>query len=119
MSKEPRARTAIFVTVAATIASAGISVAEAQQPDFTGVYEAYRAPQGQGQGRASGFGGARAGLPLTEEGRRRVEEYGALVGPERLNGGAHCVAQPALCGLAFGAPRHTLAVSGWRRRDPG
>ena len=87
MPKEPRARSALIVTVAATVCGAAISVAEAQQPDFTGVWETYR---GAPQGRASGFGGARAALPLTEEGRRRVEEYGALAGPERLNGAAHC-----------------------------
>ncbi|HSC16286.1 MAG TPA: hypothetical protein VLI71_14275 [Gammaproteobacteria bacterium] len=88
MSKRPRVRGALIVTVAATVSCAAVSVAEAQQPDFTGVWESYRAPQGQG--RASGFGGARAGLPLTEEGQRRVEEYRALAGPERLNGAAHC-----------------------------
>jgi len=56
-------------------------------PDFTGVWTTYT---GAPQGRASGFGGPRPGLPLTEEGRRRVEEYQRLAGPERLNAAAHC-----------------------------
>jgi hypothetical protein len=86
MSTVPHARKALIV-VAATVCSAAISVAEAQRPDFTGVYESYR---GAPQARASGFGAGRPGLPLTEEGRRRVEEYAALAGPERLNGAAHC-----------------------------
>src|SRR5512134_1431486 len=87
MSQEPRARRALLVTVAAAVCGAAISVAEAQRPDFTGVWETYR---GAPQGRASGFGGARPDLPLTEEGRRRVEEYDVLAGPERLNAAAHC-----------------------------
>ena len=62
--------------------------AEPARPDFTGVWEAYREP---GQGRFSGFGGPRANLPLTEEGKRRIEEYGKLLGPERANPGAYCV----------------------------
>ena len=65
MPKAPRARSALIVTVAATICGAAISVAEAQQPDFTGVWETYR---GAPQGRASGFGGARAGSPADRRG---------------------------------------------------
>ena len=85
MPKQPRARAALIVTVA-TICGAASSVADAQQPDFTGVWEAYRAPQAG----ASGGRGARPSLPLTEEGRRRVEEYGVLAGPTRLNGATFC-----------------------------
>ena len=69
---------ALVVTVAAALSGAAISIADAQQPDFTGVYESYRAPQGQGQGRAGGPGAGRPALPLTEEGKRRVAEYGVL-----------------------------------------
>ncbi len=87
MSKESRARSALL-TVALTVCGAAVSVVEAQQqPDFTGLWETYR---GASQGRASGFGGARPSLPLTEEGRRRVEEYGVLAGPTRLNGATFC-----------------------------
>ena len=47
MVTEPRARSALLVTAVATVCGATISVAEAQQPDFSGVWEAYRgAPQG-------------------------------------------------------------------------
>jgi hypothetical protein len=87
MSTEPRARSALILTVAAGVCAAVVSVAEAQQPDFTGLWESYRG--GPPQGRASGFGG-RPPLPLTEEGRRRVEEYGVLAGPTRLNGATFC-----------------------------
>jgi hypothetical protein len=87
MSTAPRAR-ALIVAVVATVCSAAVSIAAAQQrPDFTGVYETYRDPS---QGRASGFGGARAGLPLTEDGKRRVEEFQKLAGPTRLNGATFC-----------------------------
>jgi hypothetical protein len=77
---------ALIVTVA-TACGAAISVAQAQQPDFTGIWESYR---GAPQGRASGAGAARPALPLTEEGQRRVEEYRALAGPTRLNGATFC-----------------------------
>lgn len=85
ISKKPRALRALIVAAVTSVCGGIISVAEAQRPDFTGVWETYRgAPSG------SGFGGPRAGLPLTEEGRRRVDEYRQLSGPERLNGAAHC-----------------------------
>jgi hypothetical protein len=101
MSKQPRIRTALITAIATT--ACGISVAEAQQPDFTGVWETYRSPQ---QGRASGFGGPQAELPFTDEGRRRVEQYRALAGPERLNGAAHCAdyGVPAMMSLPGSYP---------------
>jgi len=37
MSKEPRVRGSLRVTVAAALCIAALSVAEAQQPDFTGL----------------------------------------------------------------------------------
>ena len=58
----------------------------AQHPDFSGIW--IPAP---GQARASGFGGAPKDLPFTEEGKRRVDEYQKLIGPERANPGAYCV----------------------------
>jgi hypothetical protein len=81
---------ALILTVVATLSGAVVSVAAAQQPDFTGVWESYRAPQAQGQGRGAGPGGGRPALPLTEEGKRRVEEYNVLSGPTRLNGATFC-----------------------------
>src|SRR5690606_5490474 len=78
----------LLPTVAAVVACAGAATAqEAAPPDFTGIWTTYT---GAPQARASGFGGPRAGLPLTEEGQRRVEEYRQLAGPERLNAAAHC-----------------------------
>ncbi len=82
MLKRPRVHTILLATVTVVLGA----VAEAQRPDFTGLWEMYRDPA---QGRASGPG-ARPGLPLTEEGQRRVEEYRALAGPTRLNGATFC-----------------------------
>jgi hypothetical protein len=103
MPNQPRSRSALIVTAAAALCGAAISVAEAQQPDFTGLWETYRDPS---QGRGSGFGGARPSLPLTEEGRRRVEEYGALAGPTRLNGATFCAdyGVPAMMSLPGSYP---------------
>ena len=42
MPKQPRTRSALIVTVAATVCGAAVSVADAQQPDFTGLWETYR-----------------------------------------------------------------------------
>ena len=101
MPNQPRSRSALIVTVAAALCGAAISVAEAQQPDFTGLWETYRDAS---QGRGSGF--ARPSLPLTEEGRRRVEEYGVLAGPTRLNGATFCAdyGVPAMMSLPGSYP---------------
>lgn len=94
---------ALIASAAVAACGATSTVVAAQQPDFTGVWEIYR---GAPQARASGFGGPRAGLPLTEEGQRRVEEYRALAGPERLNAAAHCAnyGVPAMMGLPGSYP---------------
>jgi hypothetical protein len=99
---KPRALHALIAAAAAACGAAG-PVARAEQPDFTGVWETWT---GAPQGRASGFGGPRAGLPLTAEGQRRVEEYRALAGPERLNAAAHCASYgvPAMMGLPGSYP---------------
>jgi len=70
------------------LACGNLSAADAGHPDFTGMWTAHREP---GQGRFSGFGGPMANLPLTEEGKRRMDEYRQLLGPERANPGAYCV----------------------------
>jgi hypothetical protein len=74
------------MSVAAFAALCGGAMSAAAQPDLTGLWETYRDPS---QGRAAGRGVA-PNLPLTEEGRRRVEEYRALAGPTRLNGATFC-----------------------------
>ena len=100
---KPRALRALIATAAAAVCGAASPAAEAQRPDFTGIWESYT---GAPQARASGFAGPRAGLPLTEEGQRRVEEYRALAGPERLNAAAHCAnyGVPAVMGLPGSYP---------------
>jgi hypothetical protein len=94
---------ALIATAAAAACCVASPAALAQLPDFTGLWETYR---GAPQARASGFGGPRAGLPLTEEGQRRVEEYRALSGPERLNAAAHCAnyGVPAVMGMPGSYP---------------
>jgi hypothetical protein len=89
--------------VVAAICAAAASAAEAQRPDFTGLWESYRGAPGE---RASGFGGPRAALPLTEEGKRRVEEYQTLAGPTRLNGATFCAdyGVPAMMSLPGSYP---------------
>ena len=94
----------ILAPAAAAMLACGAGLAaEPEHPDFTGLWTTYT---GAAQGRASGFGGPRAGLPLTEEGRRRVEEYRQLVGPERLNAAAHCAdyGVPAMMSLPGSYP---------------
>ncbi len=94
---------ALVLAVVATLTVAAASVAEAQRPDFTGVWEGYREP---GQARARGRGGDRPAQPLTEEGKRRVEEYSVLSGPTRLNGATFCASYgvPAVMGLPGSYP---------------
>lgn len=101
-SRDSRALSALILAAAAAVAAAA-AAQTVERPDFTGVWETYR---GAPQGRASGFGGTRAGLPLTEEGQRRVEEYRTLSGPERLNAAAHCAdyGVPAVMGLPGSYP---------------
>jgi len=76
------------VSLALWLGCAALRAAEPERPDFTGLWTSYREP---GQRGVSGFGGPRNDLPLTAEGKRRVEEYSKLLGPERANPGAYCV----------------------------
>jgi len=84
MPRRFRSTTGLVLTAAALLA--GSSAWAADPPDFTGLWTGAR-----GQARASGFGGARQGLPLTAEGQRRMAEYNELLGPERANPAAYCV----------------------------
>ena len=45
-------------------------------------------------------------MPLTAEGKRRIEEYGKLLGPERANPAAYCVdyGVPTMMELPGGYP---------------
>jgi hypothetical protein len=91
------------VPAAAILACAAVWAAEPEHPDFTGLWKAYTGAPGQ---RASGFGGARADLPLTDEGKRRIADYGKLLGPERANPAAYCVdyGVPTMMELPGGYP---------------
>jgi hypothetical protein len=83
-----RAASKSVIATTAILASGTLAAAAPTHPDFTGLWKAYTGASGQ---RASGFGGPRADLPLTEEGKRRVEEYKKLLGPEQANPAAYCV----------------------------
>lgn len=82
-----RAFLKLVLTTAVVLASGAITAAEPEHPDFTGLWTAHREP---GQGRFSGFGGPPKDLPLTKEGKRRMDEYSKLLGPERANPAAYC-----------------------------
>jgi hypothetical protein len=88
MPLQTRAISKAVLSAAAVLACAVAAGAEPEHPDFTGLWTTYRDPS---QTRASGFGGPRADLPLTAEGRRRIEQYRKLLGPENANPGAYCV----------------------------
>jgi hypothetical protein len=103
MPQRLRAICTILTSAAAILSCVAIAAAEPEHPDFTGLWSSYR---GDGQGRFSGFGGPRAGLPLTEEGQRRLNEYQQLLGPERANPAAYCVdyGVPTMMELPGGYP---------------
>jgi len=103
MPRKLRSICKFVLSAASILACAGVSAAEPEHPDFTGLWTAHREP---GQGRASGFGGPRAGLPLTDEGQRRIEEYRKLLGPENANPAAYCVdyGVPTMMELPGGYP---------------
>lgn len=62
------------------------ATAQSSRPDFTGIWTSARNPNA-----APGAGAGAGNLPFTEEGRRRRDEYQALVGAARDNPGAFCV----------------------------
>ena len=81
---------------------------KAQQPDFTGVWTNYVEP---GQGRAGGAataGGGRGGaaeLPMTAEGRQKVQAYQALIKGTGDTPGGFC--------LGTGMPGSMLGSGGY------
>ena len=87
MPQKPRAIWKSVCLTAAILACGAVSAAKAAHPDFTGIWETHREP---GQRRASGFGALRPNLPLTAEGKRLVEQYRKLSGPQRDNPAAYC-----------------------------
>ncbi len=73
------------------------------RPDFTGVWTNYTAP-GQAGGRGGGRG-AGPGLPLTEEARKKIAAYRALVSPSSETPGGFC--------LGTGMPGSMLGSGGY------
>ena len=86
----------------------GFVTVSAQQPDFTGVWTNYTEPgQGRGGG-AAGAGGGRGGaaeLPMTAEGRQKVQAYQALIKGTGDTPGGFC--------LGTGMPGSMLGSGGY------
>ncbi len=73
------------------------------KPDFTGVWTNYTAPgQAGGGGRGAGAGAA---LPFTEEARKKIAAYRALVTPTSETPGGYC--------LGTGMPGSMLGSGGY------
>ena len=81
---------------------------KAQQPDFTGVWTNYVEPgQGRGGGAATAGGGrgGAADLPMTAEGRQKVQAYQALIKGTGDTPGGFC--------LGTGMPGSMLGSGGY------
>ena len=79
----------------------------AQQPDFTGVWTNYVAPGGRGGGAGTAGGGRGGGadLPMTPEGRAKVQAYQALIKGTGDTPGGFC--------LGTGMPGSMLGSGGY------
>ncbi len=99
-------RSAQRLAATGVFAYLGFVVANAQQPDFTGVWTTYTEPAPAG-GRAGAGGGRGAGpaLPLTPEAQRKVAAYQALVQPTGDTPGGFC--------LGTGMPGSMLGSGGY------
>ena len=86
----------------------GLVSLNAQQPDFTGVWTNYVEPgQGRGGGAATAGGGrgGAADLPMTAEGRQKVQAYQALIKGTGDTPGGFC--------LGTGMPGSMLGSGGY------
>lgn len=82
-------------------AGLGLAQTNTKTPDFTGVWTTYRG-QGAGQGRGAG---SQPELPYTEEAKRKIAEYQALVRPAGDTPGGYC--------LGTGMPGSMLGSGGY------
>jgi len=93
------------------VISVGFVPVSAQQPDFTGVWTNYVEPaqgRGAGAGGAATAGGGRGGgadLPMTAEGRQKVQAYQALIKGTGDTPGGFC--------LGTGMPGSMLGSGGY------
>ena len=90
--------TACLRYASVTVLLTGTAWAQAEAPDFTGVWTNYRGPGG---------GGGRGGpaLPLTAEAQATVTDYQSLVSPTGETPGGHC--------LGTGMPGSMLGSGGY------
>jgi hypothetical protein len=99
--------TALYVGALGLFVCLGFVTVSAQQPDFTGVWTNYVEP-GQGRGGAATAGGGRGGaaeLPMTAEGRAKVQAYQALIKGTGDTPGGFC--------LGTGMPGSMLGSGGY------
>ena len=99
MTSAARSITSALIACLALPLASGSSHAQ-DRPDFSGVWTSYRG------GGGSGFGAPASNLPLTEEGRRRVDEFRQLVAPFQDNAATYCVGygMPTMMELVAGYP---------------
>jgi hypothetical protein len=92
-------------TFGAFVLAAGLgamaNIAAQQPPDFTGVWTTYTEP-GQGRG---GRGGGGVALPQTDEAKKKIAAYRALVTPTSETPGSYC--------LGTGMPGSMLGSGGY------
>jgi hypothetical protein len=99
-------RAAQYLAALGVVAGLGM-VANAQQPDFTGVWTTYTEPAPAG-GRAGGAGGGRGAgpaLPLTPEAQKKIADYQALIKGTGDTPGGFC--------LGTGMPGSMLGSGGY------
>jgi hypothetical protein len=81
-------RCKVVLSAVLLVACQAALAAEADRPDFTGIWTMYLEP---GESPFAAFGRPPASQPFTAEGQRRVGEYRKLLGPENANPAAYCV----------------------------
>jgi hypothetical protein len=97
-----------WLAAAGLFVTLGVTIANAQQPDFTGVWTNYVEPGQGGVPGAAGAGGGRGGgadLPMTPEGRQKVQAYQALIKGTGDTPGGFC--------LGTGMPGSMLGSGGY------
>jgi hypothetical protein len=78
-----------FVALLGVCADLAAAQQPGERPDFTGVWTTYTEP-GQGRGGRGGGRAAGPGLPFTDEAKKKIAAYRALVSPTSETPGGYC-----------------------------
>ena len=100
-------RVAQYLAGLGVVAGLGV-IANAQHPDFTGVWTTYTEPapaQGRAGGAAGGGRGAGPALPLTADAQKKIADYQALIQGTGDTPGGYC--------LGTGMPGSMLGSGGY------